>query len=893
MKRGIFYTVAALWAAALAAGCAFLTNPENEKGSNEPGVITYEVVQTGWVYDSSDSTELVFLFSEGVALTDNAITLSNGTGSVTRGELTGEGTEWYLGITGVDGGSITVKVTLDGVETGTKTVSVYNSADDAITYNVNQQGYIAGAADSNTIAFAFSADVTLTKEAITVSNGTGEVTTGDLSGSEGEEGILYGPNWYLSITVQTEGTITVSVDLPGVESGAKTLLVYTSDTDAAPTEQPQEVEEADDPALEPNSAEDLNLSGNVITITFGESSAEVSGTVEDVTVTPSGNHVSVSSSAEGVTYVAQGVAADGSLTVASSMDYALYLNGVGLTNTAGPAFNSTGDGTVEVTLVTGTTNRLYDTADNASVNGAFYAKKALTFSADGDGTLELRGRGTKKGHAIAAGGALTIAGGDIKVYEAASDGINAKSVVITGGSYTSYSVGDGIQGDDSVTVSGGTLAIVTTGNKAHGLKGDGKAAPVTISGGASVGIWTSGLGSKGINAGGAVTISGGGINLVSQGGALDETTKWTGSAAIKSDTGVSITGGVLTMSAAGNGSKCISSDGDISISGGTIDLTTTGSAFWDSYEADYSSVSCIKADGSVIVSGGTLTMKSSGGGGKSISADLDITINAPAVINATTTGGRLVRDANNDTSAKAIKADNNLTVNGGTIRISTAGSEAEGLEAKKILTINGGLIEIEANDDCINAANKIIVTGGTIFCNSSTNDGIDSNGTFEFSGGTIISAGAQGAEEGFDCDQSQFKITGGTLIGLGGSTSTPTTSVCTQRTLIYTPASTITTLNIRRTSDAKDLITLDISKIKSYTQRPCILVSSPDFTNTGYTIYTGGSVSGGTSFHGLVSGGTYSPGTTAATVTLSNMVTTSGSSSTPGGGGFGGGPGGR
>jgi len=536
-------------------------------------------------------------------------------------------------------------------------------------------------------------------------------------------------------------------------------------------------------------------------------------------------------------------------------------------------------------VVSGTTNRLFDTSANTTVNGAVYnaGKKALSFTADGNGILEIRGRGTKKGHGIASKGAVTIAGGDIRVLEALSDGINAPSVTVTGGKFTSHSVGDGIQGDDSVSVTGGELAIVTTGDKAHGLKGDGDTAPVTVGGSASVGIWVYGAGSKCINAGGDATIEGiAALTLETTGASLDESTKWTASSCVKSDADVVIKGGTGTMKATGDGGKCVSADGDVLISGGNFVLNTSGSAFWDSYEADYSGVSCVKADGNITVSGGTITMKSEGGGGKCLSADADIVIDG-GNISAVTTGGRLTHGSE-DTSAKAIKADGDLTVNGGTIWISTAGSEAEGLESKNVLTINNGLIEIEANDDCVNATSQIVINGGTLFCNSSTNDGIDSNGTITITGGTVVTAGAQGAEEGFDCDNNTFKITGGVLVGLGGNSSTPTSSVCEQRVLICKPSSNATLFDLR-SSDGRDVLTMKISDIKSYTQTPCILVSTPEFTNTSYTVYTGGSVSGGTAFHGLTTGGVYTPGTAATTVTLSSMVTTSGSTTGPGGGG--------
>ena len=107
-----------------------------------------------------------------------------------------------------------------------------------------------------------------------------------------------------------------------------------------------------------------------------------------------------------------------------------------------------------------------------------------------------------------------------------------------------------------------------------------------------------------------------------------------------------------------------------------------------------------------------------------------------------------------------------LTINKGTINVTTSKSEAEGIESKTNLIINDGTIEVNAYDDCINAKKTLVINGGTIYCYSTTNDGIDSNGTMTITGGTIISAGAAAPEEGLDCDNNTFKITGGTIIGM-------------------------------------------------------------------------------------------------------------------------------
>lgn len=71
-------------------------------------------------------------------------------------------------------------------------------------------------------------------------------------------------------------------------------------------------------------------------------------------------------------------------------------------------------------------------------------------------------------------------------------------------------------------------------------------------------------------------------------------------------------------------------------------------------------------------------------------------------------------------------------------------------------------------DDCMNASNSIVINGGSIYCYSSGNDGIDSNGTLTITGGVVIASGTTSPEDGFDCDQNTFKITGGIVLGIGG-----------------------------------------------------------------------------------------------------------------------------
>ena len=98
---------------------------------------------------------------------------------------------------------------------------------------------------------------------------------------------------------------------------------------------------------------------------------------------------------------------------------------------------------------------------------------------------------------------------------------------------------------------------------------------------------------------------------------------------------------------------------------------------------------------------------------------------------------------------KCIKAEGNLTMHGGRIRGFSQAEGGEGFESKKILTINGGLFEATCYDDCINAATGLVINGGYLYCGSTNNDAIDSNGSGTSS--IIINGGIILAFTAFNC----------------------------------------------------------------------------------------------------------------------------------------------
>lgn len=215
-----------------------------------------------------------------------------------------------------------------------------------------------------------------------------------------------------------------------------------------------------------------------------------------------------------------------------------------------------------------------------------------------------------------------------------------------------------------------------------------------------------------------------------------------------------------------------------------------------------------------------------------------------------------------------------VVINDGTFKIKT--SEGEGIESKSTLTINGGQIYIDAYDDAINAGKAIYINDGTIVAFSSSNDAIDSNGILTISGGKTF---AIGRETGFDCDNNTFKITGGLLIGGGGSTSMPTSNVSTQASVILGNGNANNIYSLLD-NENKELITF-----KSPSSFSTLVLSTGGMAiSSSYKLVNVSDVENTTEFKGLYTAGTFSNPIVASTFTLSAMVTRIGGSTGPGGG---------
>ncbi len=490
------------------------------------------------------------------------------------------------------------------------------------------------------------------------------------------------------------------------------------------------------------------------------------------------------------------------------------------------------------------------------------------------------------GKGISADGNVLLSGGTVDI---ATSGGPSDSYTDSA-SATDVASADCVTCDGNLTISGGVVNALSTGASGDCLSSD---LAVNVTGGV-VNVTGKGAKSKGLKSGGAMTIGGGTLTFAMSGAVVLESVTTTTfdpayCVAIKCETDLAISGGTVSITHSGQAGKGISADGSVTMSDGTVTITTSGAntaSFKNaSNTTDMASADCLKADGTLTITGGTLTATSTGTAGDAISCDGaaiigTLGVSATPVISANTTGAHVLLSGsgmNADyVNPKAFSAAGNVTIDGGIFKATTQQDGGEGLESKASLTINGGTIEITSYDDAINAATKVTVNGGTIYCYASGNDGIDSNGTFLFTGGTIVTSGTSAPEEGFDCDSNNFTITGGTLIGTGGASSTPTASTSTQRSVVYKgPGSANVILQVKSAA-GNNVVVYKLPRTYGTNSSAMTMLFSNSALAAGstYSIISGATVSGGTEFHGLYTGATVTGGTTLKTFTPTAMVTT-------------------
>ena len=563
---------------------------------------------------------------------------------------------------------------------------------------------------------------------------------------------------------------------------------------------------------------------------------------EDFVVNVEGANVSIVTNAgiENLQYYLSGQTSDGSFSLESDTEFELILNGVDITSSTTVPLNLTKKVDREIIVANGTTNFLTDNTDS-------------------DGKAVINTKGTT---VISGSGSLTV-------------NANKKH---------------GISSDNDIIINGVTLNINHSAEASKGLKSDTN-----------------------------ITIIDGDITIVSSGTLtleeLDNGYDATYCTAIGADGNFEMMDGNLsiTLPESNDAGRGIKVDGNIIINDGNINIlsNSNGDTYTNSEGSPDSYKSCcIKADGNIHIINGEITLEATGSGGKCIDAEGEILIGVEngeteLVMDMKTTGEKFYESGYGEdaeyANPKILKAEGDLYIYGGNINIYTENDGGEGLESKNGVYILGGYIIIDTYDDAINGKYNVQIDGGTIYAYSRGNDAIDSNGTMYMNGGLLVAVGQMAPEGAFDCDQNTFAITGGTLIGIGGHHSTPTSSACTQRALVYNGITNGTAVRIVNENN-EDLMTF---QMPTYSGNGggggwppgggggpggggpgggdgiALLFSSANLQQGTITVKQGGTISGGEEFHGYFTGAEYTGSTTDQNVTISGMVTTYGGGGGP------------
>ena len=598
------------------------------------------------------------------------------------------------------------------------------------------------------------------------------------------------------------------------------------------------------------SALDLDYSKRDLDASYDEASAtrialsESSASVDGSGATVDGSTVTISS--EG-TYIISGELSSGQIVVDASDDakVQLVLAGATIHNENGPAIYAKNADKCFVTLADGTQNSLSDGTDYTLEDDSDEPYATLFCRCD-----------------------LTINGtGALNVTANYRHGICSKdNLVVTGGILNVTAVEDCLRGRDCVKIADGSFSLVAGGDGVKSNK-DTEATQgfVSITGGA----FSINAGDDAVQAKTYIGITGGTFSVTS----ADD--------AFHSDLQMAIAGGEFTVSA---GDDAFHAETELAVDGGIIDVTSCCEGFEaEKVYVNGGDTSIVASDDAMNSSAADLSDssdESEGANDNGAPGERGIAVNGETPDKGGPAAGGGLADASNFPGGDQ-GGSNGRVLQGGAQgqggkqpqnsapqSESTQGDMPQGDQGG-----NQGGAPDAGSSDCL-----IQINGGTLVLDSA-GDAIDSNGSVEITGGTVLVNGPSSDGDGaFDYD-SEAIVSGGTVLMIGSSRMAQSFSGGTQPFLC--------TANV--SGSAGDTVAIVdangnvIASITAAKQFGMVLASSPKFTEGGeYTLVIDGVLTNADA-HGYTDFGTVSGGSsTSATASTTPSSSVGGMGSGPG-----------
>ena len=522
-------------------------------------------------------------------------------------------------------------------------------------------------------------------------------------------------------------------------------------------------------------------------ITLSGSTAQSNGSGVSI------NNATVTISKEGC-YLISGELEDGQIIVdaGDSDKVQLVLDNASIHCSTGSAILVRNADKVKVTLAADSENELSDgteyQTDDDNPDAALFSKDDLVIN--GSGSLTVQGNYK---HGIAGNDDLVITGGRLTVNSLSHALRGKDSVAILDGTFVLTSQKDGIQASNTEDSTKGWVQI-DGGNFTIQSSGDGIQAETNLS--IYDGSFTITSGGGAVNGADHTENRGGGFGR--PGGNRPDSANSQTSPEMPSQPAEGGQTPSEMPSQPAEGGQTPSempsqpAEGEQSSSGNESDyseLIFDPDDFDDTSTDDSDttvSTKGIKAGNALLIQQGTFVIDSAD---DAIHSNYSVTID----------GGSFQLSSGDD----GIHAEAYLNINGGT---TTIAESYEGLEAAQI-HISGGTTQVSSSDDGLNATGgssfelvdgllvlkdisssdteqtfggrggmfevedncDIIISGGNLTVTTSNGDGIDSNGSLNVSGGTVLVFGSSSGGEGALDYTGSSSISGGTLVALGSS----------------------------------------------------------------------------------------------------------------------------